>query len=1216
MKKTLFSLLSATALLWSTSCSDEAIVSAGDGEAMVQFTVELDGGGVASRSGEGTSKISDGTKATKLYYEVYAYKQGVDAPVATTVQGVEDVENVNGVMTAKVSFPLVKGQKYDVVFWAQSQSAYVTDLTDTADLTTINMFKENETVYANDDSRDAFTAVYRIDNVAGAQSHKVTLKRPFAQVNFGTPWSDVVAAEAAGANIQGATSSIKVKGVATKYNALTGAAEGDLDVEYLYEMNALYDMGEDEGEDGEQNLVVGVEGNKSYYEYLSTAYVLVPTSSGSQVLADLEMNITTGLNDVVTISVPGAPIARNYRTNVLGNLLTNQTDFTVEIDAAFEKPDNNKELWDGKSVEEPAYNEASKTYYIKNAAQLAWVAAAVNETLPVQARSTPAGAPSFLGYTFELANDIYLNNEVWTPISMSSNLSGGKTFRGTFDGKGYTIYNLRCEEKEAAGLFGYVYAATIKNVTVANASINSNHFAGGIVAWVNNLKGNIQVPFVLENCHVKNSEIISTPIEINGEYDNGDKVGGLIGAAWISRAKEINDGTMVENCSVENTTVKAYRDLGGLFGLAEGVAINDCELNNVTVEQDLTNGYKTETPTTVGSIIGRNEGGNTVNGKPYIADGVVADEINDDVITTYKVLNANGWRWFAQAAKENTFEGVTVKLDSDIDLFCGYMDDGDPITTSPIGDKNVFKGTLDGQNHTIKNLYQNGWALGYEWGVYGSIGLFSNLENATVKNLTIDGMDALVEGGDISFIAGSATGNCVFENITIKNSSIGTYNNGCGGIIGWSGAGNYTFKDITLGSDVVLGGLWGSFDSSIGGVVGQAEPGATYNFENVTVNCRIDAYNDCTASYDYYNYRMCGMVIGRCQETTTIDGRNYPDLSKYNMTFNNVVVNYGDWMNYHYCRKRGERAARVEPGYAYGGIAADRDHSTDSVHCMEWIPFDQLIGGAQYAVKGLRKVEGITVNYPESYFREQGYKENGDTYMIYSGDGFKTIATTVLADASKNVTIELANDIDLAGIEWPAVATKAAFVLDGKGKSIKNLTTTAVEDHGFYSTAMFTSTRKAATIKNLVIENATVTGKGGDNSHDAVLVACNYAALNIEGVTVKNSTVSNCDRSSVIATYLYFTDAVVKNCVVEGCTVNSIGTAGALLGMNNSKNFEATGNKVKNTTISSSEGSNKAGILIGTWQSAGTLTNEYNVIENSKAINAGTETNNAIGRTV
>ena len=245
-----------------------------------------------------------------------------------------------------------------------------------------------------------------------------------------------------------------------------------------------------------------------------------------------------------------------------------------------------------------------------------------------------------------------------------------------------------------------------------------------------------------------------------------------------------------------------------------------------------------------------------------------------------------------------------------------------------------------------------------------------------------------------------------------------------------------------------------------------------------------------------------------------------------------------------------------------------------------------------------------------------GYQVADSTYTVLNAPGLLEVVTTVLADASKNVTIELGANIDLAGIEWPAVCTKAAFVLDGKGYAIKNLTTSAVEDHGFYSTAMFTSTRKAATIKNLVVENATVTGNGRDNSHGAVLVACNYGALTISGVTVKNSTVSNCDRSAIVATYLYFVDAKVENCVVEGCTVNSIGTAGAVLGMNNSHNFEMNNCSVVDTTISSSEGSNKAGIFIGTWQNAGTLTESGNTHSNAKAINAGTETNNVIGRRV
>lgn len=335
----------------------------------------------------------------------------------------------------------------------------------------------------------------------------------------------------------------------------------------------------------------------------------------------------------------------------------------------------------------------------------------------------------------------------------------------------------------------------------------------------------------------------------------------------------------------------------------------------------------------------------------------LASLVNGNVPSTY--LNASEWELPV------SFEGKTVKLDGNVDFGEKY-ENGERVSFAPIGDTKkggvAFKGTFDGQGYTISNLYQSGWAFGYEWGSYGSLGLFSNLEGATVKNLNISGMEVEIEGGDVSFIAGSATGNCTFENITIENSSIGTYNNGCGGIIGWSGEGEYTFKNITLGSDVVLGGLWGSFDSSIGGIVGQAEVGATYNFENVDIACRIDAYNDCTASYDYYNYRMCGMVIGRLEATTTIDGSNYPDLSQYNLTFNNVKVTYGKWSQYHYCRGAG-RAKRVEAGYAYGGIGADYDHTTCTSHCMELIPFDQLFGGDQFGVKGLKSHEDIVVVY-------------------------------------------------------------------------------------------------------------------------------------------------------------------------------------------------------------------------------------------------------------
>ena len=331
----------------------------------------------------------------------------------------------------------------------------------------------------------------------------------------------------------------------------------------------------------------------------------------------------------------------------------------------------------------------------------------------------------------------------------------------------------------------------------------------------------------------------------------------------------------------------------------------------------------------------------------------------------------------------NDFAGVTVYLTADIDLE-GYTEfnvnyQGNNVeapTFRPIGEDTPFRGTFDGQNYTISNMYQSGWDIGYQWGVYGSLGLFAEIEDATIKNLTIDGFEAQVEGGDVAAITGSATGTCVFENITISDTKLGTYNNGCGSIIAWSGAGDYTFKDITIEDDVVLGGLWGSFDSSIGGVVGQAEPGASYTFENVDIACRIDAYNDCTASYDYYNYRMCGMIIGRLEETQTIGGTNYPNTEAYEISFEDVNITIGDWYDYHYCEPtpadmNGGRGMRVEPGYAYDGLPEDYDHSQCTTNHYAVIRFEQLLGGAQLGVKGMPYDKlpddlkaGVTVNYP------------------------------------------------------------------------------------------------------------------------------------------------------------------------------------------------------------------------------------------------------------
>ena len=1210
--KNIFRFWMAVAIICGTvSCAKEDISSSlAGGEVEVTFTANL--------PELGTRAYGDGANANLLRYWVY------DAANGNLLEDLSDQEPGSGTFT--FTLPLIKGMTYDFVLWADKDGLY--NVNDEGIVTV-------DYANANNNDRDAFYGFVKgFDPLKSTP--KFTLIRPFAQLNAATS-ENMEDIEANGLTL--ATSSIKIK--AEYYTKFDIKSRDVLEASKTYGEFVL-------AADDMPYLTKDAEGNinklpgKENYSYLAMGYVLAPAGG---MVADVTFyfngtkngaDFTVGGNE--GLSYGNVPLKQNFRTNILGQLLTKSTEITVEIEKDFGKPSENIVPVATTAELQKAVDEAVANTTIRLEPGVNYGTILIR---PVEGAANTISGCDYLIYR----NEMLRNVENLTIVgAKDATVEAFKVVAGYIEGStAYVvdIKNLVIDGVEFTDKFSnppYTYAAPIfintsytnlDGLTVKNCKlIGNNPKMNFVYFYGSGNPSNSTFETAAKNVTITNNTVegIARLCELRQTENVTITNNTIKNTALHAILLPVDNGTYSGNVTITNNTAESINErFVRMAGAGNAVVVIK---DNVIVNYQGTDADYIKV--TDGTNV-TDENNISITGPTDTYDNFLKALSDDtwyvDNQTELIIEDVADYAAFTEIANSgNDFAGKTIKLANDINLYfkdITDMADSDPTTFRPIGDTKYnggkpFKGTFDGQGHTIRNLYQNGWDLGYEWGVYGSYGLFGSLEDATVKNVVIEGSESYIEGGDVSFIAGSAEGNCVFENITINSGVAATYNNGCGGIIGWSGAGTYTFKNITIGEDAVLGGLWGSFDSSIGGIVGQAEPGATYNFENVTINCRIDAYNDCTASYDYYNYRMCGMIIGRCEETTTIDGKNYPDLSKYNLSFNNVVVNYGDWMNYHYCEPtpghNGGRGMRVEPGYAYDGLPADYDHSQCVDSHMNWLPFNQLIGGDQIAVKGLPAVEGVTVNYPESFYLEQGYKAEGNTYSIYTGEGFKTIATTVLADGTKNVTIELANDIDLAGIEWPAVTTAAAFVLDGKGYAIKNLTTSAVEDHGFYSTAMFTSTRKATTIKNLVVENATVTGKGVGNSHGAVLVACNYAALNIEGVTVKDSTVSNCDRSSVIATYLYFTSATVKNCVVEGCTVNSIGTAGALLGINNSNDFVATGNTVKNTTISSSEGSNKAGILIGTWQNAGTLTENDNVVENSKAINAGTETNNNIGR--
>ncbi len=169
------------------------------------------------------------------------------------------------------------------------------------------------------------------------------------------------------------------------------------------------------------------------------------------------------------------------------------------------------------------------------------------------------------GYTVKLANDIDLNNVAWTPIGNKA-----EPFNGVFDGNGKTISNLKVEGVSELGLFGNTHNfATIKNVTVVNATVKGNHNVGTILG-----QGYAEIL----NCTVKNASVESKA----GNGEDGDKVGVIVGR--LCEGASIT----VTGCSAENCSVSAGRDGGQLIGARyTSNKVENNTIKNVTVTDNM-----------------------------------------------------------------------------------------------------------------------------------------------------------------------------------------------------------------------------------------------------------------------------------------------------------------------------------------------------------------------------------------------------------------------------------------------------------------------------------------------------------------------------------------------------------------------------------------------------------------------------------------------------
>ena len=704
MKKLFSSIMMAAAALFITSCASDDMTSSQTGEkAEVTFALGLE-------DGIGTRAISDGTGANYLAYAVF----NADGTI------LEDYKKQGEAVTFPVqkTLTLAKDKTYKIVFWAQNSACSAYTVSDDMKVT-VNYAGIN-----NDETRDAFFKTVEF-TVKGAAQIDVELQRALAQINVGVTAADWEAAKKSGVTIEKSVAYIKQ--AATSVDLLTGKASDPVDVTYTE--NAI--PAEDLVVDGET------------YKWLSMSYILVAdgTETGTEkaTLNDLgfSFNYTGGAVEFKS-GLTSVPVQRNYRTNIVGKLLTGDVNFNITVDNIY------------------AGNHAYPETVEQQLAMAAAVGGAVTLTEDVTlTKPLVVNADMVInlnGKTISYTSDVAVHNAMITVNSGKSLVIDDAL------GTGKISYNYTGAGDPAFGWGSYTIANS-GTLVVENGTVE-------MLCDINTTKAKHMYCAIHQGGNAKSSTTI-----------NGGKV-----SCPTYRSIRINQGSLTVNDGVmegqvwmhpfaDNTSIEIN---GGSFA-PRGIDGSSVYVENSTKTVNLK-----VTAGTFETKIGSADVTKT-GVKGSVAGGVFGSEPNSSLIAAgYKSVKM-GDKWYVIPAEYDmvistaadlqafanevnvngkTFDGKTVVLGADIDLA--------GIDWEPIGQTGAttFNGVFDGMNHTISNISIDSEA---ETGGHYSSGLFGWVESHSanhgiIKNVKING--ATVKG---HHNCGALVGYITAENALVEN---------------------------------------------------------------------------------------------------------------------------------------------------------------------------------------------------------------------------------------------------------------------------------------------------------------------------------------------------------------------------------------------------------------------------------------------------------------
>ncbi len=290
MKKYFLSIVVLAGMLFATSCQESLVEPQMEGP--TTFTVQLP-------DAMGTKAIGDASSVNTLYVAVYDQATS-DAKAISKDQAV-----ITG-GKANVQLNLIQGVAYDIVFWAQQNESFVNA---NSELVTIDVNKDFE------NSEDGAVFYAYVENfVPNGTSNEVTLRRPFAQLNLGTTTESLTTAVGP---LEVVSTSLQITEVATKFVTVSGLGENTA----TRTLNTSGLVNED--------LTV----NGTTYKRLSMDYLTLV--DGNKTVVDVVATIIVkegGIERTIVRELKSVPVMKNVRTNIVGNFISSESTFTVEVD--------------------------------------------------------------------------------------------------------------------------------------------------------------------------------------------------------------------------------------------------------------------------------------------------------------------------------------------------------------------------------------------------------------------------------------------------------------------------------------------------------------------------------------------------------------------------------------------------------------------------------------------------------------------------------------------------------------------------------------------------------------------------------------------------------------------------------------------------------------------------------------------------------------------